>query len=192
MDVKEALEKRRAYRALGAFEVTDGVIKELAGAARLMPSCFNNQPWKFVFARSPEKLEALRASFSQNNDWARKAPLVIAAFARKEYDCVIKEREYYLFDLGMGVGALLLRAAELGLVAHPIAGFDPAAAKKALGIPDGDMIIALVIVGKKTEDLSALTPKQAEGEKARPPRLAPENVFAVDAYSEKLAARPQH
>ena len=115
-----------------------------------------------------------------------------AAFARKEYDCVIKEREYYLFDLGMGVGALLLRAAELGLVAHPIAGFDPAAAKKALGIPDGDMIIALVIVGKKTEDLSALTPKQAEGEKARPPRLAPENVFAVDAYSEKLAARPQH
>jgi nitroreductase len=192
MDVKEALEKRRAYRALGAFEVTDGLIGELAEAARLMPSCFNNQPWKFVFARSPEKLEALRASFSQNNDWAKKAPLVIAAFAGKEHDCVIKEREYYLFDLGMGVGALLLRAAELGLVAHPIAGFDPEAAKKALGIPDGNMLIALIIVGKKTGDLSALTPKQAEGEAERPARLAPENVFALDAYNDKLAAKAPH
>lgn len=192
MDVKEALEKRRAYRALGEFEVTDGVIGELAGAARLMPSCFNNQPWKFVFARAPEKLQALRAALSQNNDWARKAPLIVAAFARKDYDCVIKEREYHLFDLGMGVGAMLLRAAELGLVAHPIAGFDPDAAKKALGIPGEDMLIALIIVGKKTADLSGLTPKQAEGEGARPPRLAPENVFAVDAYNEKLAARPQH
>lgn len=190
MDVKEAIEKRRAYRALGPAEITDGLLAELAGAARLMPSCFNNQPWKFVFARSPGALAGLHACLSKNNDWAKKAPLIIAAFARKDHDCIVKEREYYLFDLGMGVGALLLRATELGLVAHPIAGFDSEAARLALGIPEGNTVITLIMVGKKTDDLSALTPQQAAAEPARPPRLAPENIYSADAYAEGLAVRP--
>src|SRR3989339_848341 len=100
MDVKEAIEKRRAYRALGPVEVTDGIIRELATAAQLTASCFNNQPWKFVFVRSEEALAKARECLSKGNEWAKEAPLIIAAFARKENDCVIKEREYYLFDLG--------------------------------------------------------------------------------------------
>jgi len=191
MHVKEALENRRAYRALGPAEITDALLAELAGAARLMPSCFNNQPWKFVFARSPEALGKLRGCLSKNNDWARTAPLIAAVFGRKDHDCVINEREFYLFDLGMGVGALLLRAAELGLVAHPIAGFNNELAREALGIPAGNLVITLLIIGKKTDDLSALTPQQAAAEPERPPRLAPENIYSVDAYDEKLAARPQ-
>ncbi len=191
MDVKEALEKRRAYRALGPAEITDELVKELAGAARLMPSCFNNQPWKFVFCRSAAALEKVHACLSKNNDWAKKAPLIIAAFARKDYDCVIKEREYYLFDLGMGVGCLTLRATELGLVAHPIAGFDNEKVREALGVPEGNMVITLIIVGRKIEDLSALTPQQAAAELSRPPRLALENLYAVDAYDDKLAAKPE-
>lgn len=191
MEVKEALEKRRAYRALGTAEITDALLAELAGAARLMPSCFNNQPWKFVFARSPEALEKLRSCLSKNNDWAKTAPLIVAVFGRKDSDCVINEREFYLFDLGMGVGALLLRATELGLVAHPIAGFNNELAREALGIPEGNLVITLLIIGKKTDDLSALTPQQAAMEPERPPRLAPENIYSVDAYDEKLAVKPQ-
>jgi len=56
MDVKEALQKRRAYRALGPAPIDKALMDELAGAARLMPSCFNNQPWKFVFVKAPEAL----------------------------------------------------------------------------------------------------------------------------------------
>lgn len=190
MDVKEAIEKRRSYRAIGAAEISDGLLAELAGAARLMPSCFNNQPWKFVFARSPEALEKLRSCLSKNNDWARTAPLIIAAFARKENDCVINEREFYLFDLGMAVSALLLRATELGLVAHPIAGFNNERAREALGIPGGNLVLTLIIVGKRSEDLAALTPQQAAAEPARPPRLAPENIYSVDVYAESLAVKP--
>lgn len=191
MDVKEAIQKRRAYRGLGPVPVDSALMDELAGAARLMASCFNNQPWKFVFARSPEALAKLHACLAKANNWPRTAPLIIAAFARKDYDCVIKEREFYLFDLGMAVSAMLLRATELGLVAHPIAGFDPEAARLALGIPEGNLVLTLVIVGKKTEDLSALSPQQAAAEADRPPRLALENIYSVDKYDEKLAAKPQ-
>ncbi len=190
MNVKEAIETRRAYRALGPVEVTDGIIKELATAAQLMPSCFNNQPWKFVFARSEGSLAKVKDCLSKGNDWAKNSSVIIAAFARKDYDCVIKEREFYLFDLGMAVSALVLRATELGLVAHPIAGFDNEKVRLALGIPEGNMVITLINVGKKIEDLASLTPQQAGGEAARPPRLALENIYSVDAYDEKLAVKP--
>lgn len=189
MEVKEAIGKRRSYRALGPADISDGLMAELAEAARLMPSCYNNQPWRFVFARSPEALARLHAALSKNNDWARRAPLIIAAFARKDNDCVIKEREYYLFDLGLAVSAMMLRATDLGLVAHPIAGYDPEAARTALGIPEGNMVMALLIVGKKSEDLSALTAWQAEAEPERPQRLGPGNIYSVDAYSEKLSVK---
>lgn len=192
MDVKEAIEKRRAYRALGPVEITDGLIKELATAAQLTASCFNNQPWKFVFVRSKGSLSKVHACLSKNNDWVKNASLIIAAFARKENDCVIKEREYYLFDLGQAVSALALRATELGLVAHPIAGFDNEKVRLTLGIPDGNMVLTLVNVGKKIEDLGALTPQQAAAETARPPRLALENIYSVDAYDEKLAVKVVH
>ena len=190
MDVKEAIEKRRAYRALGPVEITDGLMRELAAAAQLTASCFNNQPWKFVFARSPGALAKVHDCLSKGNDWAKKASLIIAAFARKENDCVIKEREYYLFDLGQAVSALALRATELGLVAHPIAGFDNEKVRLALGIPEGNMVLTLINIGKKIEDLGALNPQQAASETVRPPRLPLENIFSVDAYDEKLAIKP--
>lgn len=191
MDVKEAIQKRRAYRALGPVEITDELLRELGEAARLTASCFNNQPWKFVFVRSPEALAGVHACLAKHNDWVKKASLIIAAFARKDYDCVVKEREYYLFDLGQAASALQLRATELGLVAHPIAGFDNEKVRLALGIPEGNMVLTLINVGKKIEDKSGLTPQQAEVEDARPQRLPLENIFSVDKYDDKLAAKPQ-
>ena len=190
MNVKEAIDTRRAYRALGPVEITDGMIRELAAAAQLTASCFNNQPWKFIFVRSKDSLSKVNECLSKGNDWAKNASVIIAAFAKKENDCVIKEREYYLFDLGMGVSALLLRATELGLVAHPIAGFESEKVRLALGIPEGNMVLTLIIVGKKSSDMSSLTPQQAGMEAGRPPRLPLENIFSVDAYDEKLAVKP--
>ena len=188
--MKEAIEKRRAYRALGPVEVTDGTIRELATAAQLTASCFNNQPWRFVFARSKGSLAKVQECLSKGNEWVKNASLIVAAFARKENDCVIKEREYYLFDLGMAVSTMQLRATELGLVAHPIAGFDNEKVRQELGIPEGNLVLTLMIVGKKSADLSSLSPQQAGMEAGRPPRLPLENIFSVDAYDEKLAVKP--
>ena len=193
MTIKEALETRRSYRAFEPVEITDDIIKELATAAQLMPSCFNNQPWKFVFVRSKEALATVHATLPAANGWAKKASVIVAAFAKKENDCVIKEREYYLFDLGQAAGALQLRATELGLVAHPIAGFDNEKVRVALGIPEGNMVLVLINVGKKSADLEGLTPPQAAQETGpRPPRLPLENIYSVDAYNEKLAVKPVH
>lgn len=171
MDVKEAIEKRRAYRSLAPVEITDGLINELATSAQLAPSCFNNQPWRFVFVYDKDTLLKMRDALSRGNEWIHAASLIIAVFGKKEDDCDIKGREYYLFDIGMASGFIQLRATELGLIAHPIAGFNEDKVKDILGIPEEMKVITLIIVGKKSDTISeVLSEKQVGWEKERPER----------------------
>lgn len=172
MNVREAIEARRAYRSLVPVEITEGIISELATAARLFCSCFNNQPWRYVFVDDPEALSRMHEALSAGNEWARAASLIIAVFSKPDLDCLIKDRKYYLFDTGMATAALILRATELGLVAHPIAGFSPKKTREVLGIPEDMEVITLVIVGKHSDTISpVLTDKQAAAEKERPARI---------------------
>jgi nitroreductase len=184
MNIRESIDKRRAYRSLEKVEITDDAIQDLAGLAGMAPSCFNKQPWRFVFVRDTEQLQKLFDAVSEGNRWTRNASMFIAVFSQPDLDCIIKERKYFLLDTGMALGFLILRATEMGLVAHPIAGFDEGLVKKILEIPDEMQLITLVIVGKKSEILSPLlNDKQAKLEQQRPPRLAINTIAFIDRYS---------
>jgi len=185
MDVKTAIGQRRAYRSLESVEITEEVIRDLAGCARLSASCFNYQPWRYVFVYDQNILQKMHAALSPGNEWAQAASMIIAVFTKKEYDCVIKEREYYLFDTGMATAFLILRATELGLVAHPIAGFSPKKVREILGIPEEMQVITLVIVGRHSKTISPLlSDKQREAEKTRPERLPLERFIFFNRYNE--------
>ncbi len=174
MELSEAIERRRSFRALEKVNVSEKEIESLAYSANLAPSCYNNHPWKFVFVYGSESLNRMHEVLSKGNEWAKKASMMIAVVGKKEDDCVIGKREYYQFDIGMSTGFLMLKATELGLVAHPIAGYSPEKAKEVLKIPNDYEVITLLSVGKKTENLDGLSENQKESEKKRPERPAPE------------------
>lgn len=183
MNVKDVINTRRAYRSLESINISDELIKELAISAQLAPSCFNNQPWRFVFVYLPEMLQALQPALSKTNAWVQTASLIIAIFSRPEDDCRIRDREYYLFDTGMATAFILLRATELGLVAHPIAGYDEKQVKYILDIPEEMKLITLVVVGKHSETISQLlTETQAASERKRPKRLPLENFVHLNRF----------
>ena len=184
MDVEEAIDRRRAYRSLKKVDVDEELIDELGEAARLAPSCFNYQPWRFVFVKSEDKLKEMEEVMSSNNDWTKAASLIVGVFAKKEDDCVVKkEREYYLFDTGMATAFMILRATELGLVAHPIAGYDEEKAKEVMNIPDGYRLITLVNIGEHSDEPNELmTEKQKETEKERPERKPLEEFVFIDEF----------
>ena len=183
MNVIDAINARRAYRSLAPVAITEEIVRDLARCAQLAPTCNNNQPARFVFVWEPAMLEKMKAAFSKGNVWCQADSMVIAVFAEKDADCLIKDREYYLFDTGMQTAFLILRATELGLVAHPIAGYSPQLVREILGIPDTMQVIALVNVGKHSETISpALSPKQAEQETHRPERLPLEQVAFFNRY----------
>lgn len=184
MDVIEAIKERRSYRSLESVKIDEGVIKELAKSASLSCSCYNNQPWRFIFVKGEEKLNELYEVLSGGNKWAKNSSMIIAVFSKKKLDCVVKERIYNLFDTGMSVGMMLLRATEMGLVAHPIAGFNESEAKKILKIPEDFRLITLIIVGKHSEEIrDELSEKQAEVEKERPERMDFKEFAWIDSYS---------
>ena len=172
MDVIDTIKKRRAYRSLEPIKISEDLIQDLAGCIRLSASCFNNQPWRYIFVYDKEVLKSMHDALTPGNKWAKSASIIIAVFCKKEDDCIIYDREYYLFDTGMATAYLILRATELGLVAHPIAGFSPKKTREILGIPDDYKVITLVIVGKKSDKInSSLSEEQVEKEKKRPTRL---------------------
>jgi hypothetical protein len=64
------------------------------------------------------------------------------------------------------------------MIAPPIAGYDPLALKRELGIPSEYVVITMVIVGYLDEDTSLLSDKQKAIELARPERKpVGENFF---------------
>jgi len=186
MDVKQAIEQRRAYRSLDAVEITKELINDLAQCARLTASCFNNQPWRFVFVHDSKVLKHLHSALSKGNEWIHHASMIVAVLSKKDLDCVVKGREYYLFDVGMATAQMILRATELGLVAHPIAGFHEDKVKEILGIPEDITVITLVNFGKKRDELRPeLSEKQREWERKRPERLPLEKFVHINSYKKE-------
>ncbi|MBN2017811.1 MAG: nitroreductase family protein [Candidatus Cloacimonetes bacterium] len=185
MDFQELADNRRAYRSLEKCEITPELVDDLASTLKLAPSCFNNQPWQFVFVYDEPKLKEMHESLAKGNEWAQKASMMIAVFAKKESDCNIKIREYFLFDTGMATAYLILRATELGLIAHPIAGYSHKKVREILGIPEGNIVIALVIIGKKSDTLNPdLSERQKRDEKQRPQRKANELFVHHNIYKD--------
>ncbi len=186
MDVHQAIQERRAYRSLSPVEITDDLIEDLASRAQLAPSCFNNQPWRFVFVRSAEMLEKMHEALSSGNVWAHAASLIIAVFSKPEDDCIIRDRIYHQFGCGLAAGFLVLRATELGLVAHPIAGFSPKKTKEILSIPEEYQVITLIIVGKHSDKICpVLSDSQKAAEKKRPERKQLSEFAFIDRFGKR-------
>ena len=184
MELKDVISKRRAYRSLDPVEISNKQIEELAEAASLSASCFNKQPWRFVFVRNKQLLGEIFKALSKGNEWATKASAVIAVASQPDLDCIIAGREYFLFDTGMAAANLILRATDMGLVAHPIAGFKESMVKEMLNIPEEMTVITLVIIGRHSSKVSdTLSEQQKNWEVNRPERLKREEFFFIDSYT---------
>jgi nitroreductase len=186
MDVNEAIKGRRAYRSLDPVDIDNDLIQDLAEMVQITPSCANKQPWNFIFVKDKEVLKELFPALSEGNKWVEKASMIVAVFSKPEDDCMIKERLYYLFDTGMATAFLILRATELGLVAHPIAGFSETQAKEILKIPKQMRLITLVIIGKHSNEINpVLSDAMKLGEKQRPPRKDLDDFRFIDKYKKR-------
>jgi nitroreductase len=182
MEFDDVVKKRRSLRSFAPVDVSEAIIKELATAASLAPSCSNKQPWRFVFVRSPGMLERMLATLTPGNAaWATQASLIVAVWSKADLDCQIPDgRAYFEFDTGMASAFLMLAATARNLEAHPIAGFDAQAAREVLALPGDAEVITLVIMGGHSpKPSSALTDWQLKAESERPPRLPFEELATI-------------
>lgn len=166
---------RRAKRALSDRPIPRETAETLLRAAHLAPSCFNSQPWRLIAVDDPDILTAIKDAMPGANYWTKPSPLIVAVASRRDLDCTLSDqRDYFLFGCGMAVGNLMIQATAIGLIAHPIAGYKPAAVKEILQIPEDYVLITLVIVGRPG-DVHSLSDKHREIE------LGPRDRKPLDA-----------
>jgi len=183
MEVGEAIRIRRASRVFSDRPLEKEKVEALIEAMRLSASCFNNQPWRVTLCMGAEALPSIKTALSKGNVWATPAPLIMVISAKPPDDCQLGDkRDYFLFSTGLAVGQMELRATELGLVCHPIAGYDPLKAKQLLGIPEEYIVITFVIVGYPSADSAFLSDKQKAQEPARPERKPIGENFFLDKW----------
>ena len=92
-----------------------------------------------------------------NRQWASRAPLLVVAYSRREDDCILPDgRAYHQFDLGMAVMNLMLAATQHGLVARPMAGFEPEKAKLLFGLAEGEDPLVMLAIGHPSPDTDHL------------------------------------
>ncbi len=157
--------QRWSPRAFAADPIPADQLDALFEAARWSPSCFNAQPWRFVYAQEgPARERILGLLAEANRGWAQAAPVVGVLFARRRFAHNDQPNRWAGFDAGAAALALSLQAQELGLSVHLMGGFDAEGAGEALELPAADYeAMAAFVIGKRGE-AEALPAELAERE----------------------------
>ena len=149
---------RWSPRAMSGEELKHDEVMSLFEAARWAPSSYNNQPWRFIYARrnTPhwDKLFNLLIDF--NKSWCEKAALLGLICSLSVFEKNKKPSKTHSLDAGAAWENLALETSHRGWVAHGMEGFDYDKAKIDLKIPAEYEVLAMFAVGKKgrKEDLS--------------------------------------
>ena len=143
----EALAGRRARRAFDPRAVPAETQDLLWRAVSVAPSHGNVQSTRLLVAESEAVRATLLAALSEGNrNWAPAAPLLVALGSMPDHehaDSYGEERALWSFHAGIAAGNLMTQATALGLIAHPMAGFDEAGVRAAFGAP-GELRVLVV------------------------------------------------
>ena len=147
MLMKEIVE-RRSELVFKEKEVEEEKLSALIDAARWAPSCYNNQPWKFVFVSKKDKTrKEFEEALNLGNSWAKKAAYLVAVSANPKNDCESPAMSYFAYDSGMSVMSLAIQAVHEGLAVHQIAGYNSEKVSSALKIPSEEKLLVVFALG---------------------------------------------
>ena len=131
--------------------VTADQIKALSEAARLAPSCYNDQPWFFILCDRTTQPEAYKKVMNClvefNQGWAKNAPLLVVVLADSKFEKSQKLNRWGSYDTGAAAFSMALQAAHMGLMAHQMGGFDEDKIRKEFSIPSSVTPMAIMAIG---------------------------------------------
>ena len=144
----EAISDRWSPRSFEPRPVEPAKLRTLLEAARWAPSCYNEQPWRFIVAtREDAAFDRLANCLVEANHWAVNAPVLLLSIARTTFAKNGKPNRHAWHDVGLAMGILCVQTTALGLHLHQMAGFDPARACSEFAIPDGYEPVAVAALG---------------------------------------------
>ncbi len=164
-------------------QVTEEQLAACLEAARWAPSCFGEEPWRFVVVDRVEhetEWQLLLSCLAPKNQlWAKHAPLLIVAAAEPLFSHNSESNRWAEYDTGQAMICMSLQAEELGLVSHQMGGFHAEALKSALGMPEQLHVMSVTALGHQADAESAPEEFQAMEQAPRTRRPLEESVHAA-------------
>lgn len=141
---------RRSSRAMTGEDLSDTELMTLFEAARWAQSSYNNQPWRFVYAKkgTPYWNNLLDLLVPANKVWAKNAAVLIMVISHTLFEYNSKPSRTHTFDAGAALQNLALQGTSMGLVVHGMEGFDYEKARMVAEVPADYAVEALFAVGR--------------------------------------------
>lgn len=149
MTFLELAKKRRSVREYKNLPVEEEKLRQVLEAGRLAPSAGNRQPWYFVVVRDPETRRQVEEAYRAYPNFLKNPPptfLVVCGDHRRSW----RRRDGKDFcdvDVALAVDHMTLAAADVGLGTLWICGFDSLRCHKALNLPAGVEVLAILPLG---------------------------------------------
>jgi nitroreductase len=142
--------RRWSPRAMSGEPLTEEELLSLFEAARWAPSTYNEQEWRFLYARrdTPHWPQFFGLLVEGNQAWCKRAAVLVLVLARKTFARNGKPNPVHLFDAGAAWENLALQATAMNLVAHGMQGFDFEKARTSLRVPDHFAVAAMFALGR--------------------------------------------
>ena len=142
-----------------AFDINKIVTREqiisICEAGRWAPSCNGDEPWRFIIWDINHNKLAHENAFNclgvWNQKWVKNAPVLLVASANSKFRKDGKPNRWGQFDSGAASMNIYLQAVTLGLMAHPMGGFDKEQLRNEFNIPEQFEIMAMIAIGYQAE-----------------------------------------
>lgn len=156
-----------------ALDVQDAISNDdlyaVLEAARLAPSAFNEQPWRFIVGKRGEETfnEILNGLGEFNQMWAKNASALLLVAGTKQRSNG-EPHPSYQYDLGLAVSQGTFEAHHRGYVTHQMTGFNHDVMCKTFDLTTYEPVVVIAIGKQDSADI--LPEAMAEREKAQPSR----------------------
>ena len=138
-----------------AFDSTRAVpmadLLSILEAGRWAASSNNGQPWRFIVGAKPDDVATWEKLYSclldRNQVWAKNAPVLLLAVARKRFEYNEKENRWWQHDTGQAMANIAMEATAHGLHVHQMGGYNVDKAREVFQIGDDFEPMATAAIG---------------------------------------------
>lgn len=170
---------RWSSRCMNGEPISNEELHSLFEAARWAPSAYNNQPWRFLYAKkgTPYWDQFFNFLVEFNQSWCHQAAVLGLICSKTTFDKNHKPSRTHAFDTGAAWENFSLEGTARGLVVHGMEGFDYEKASALL--PKDFEVQAMFALGRpgKKESL----PKELL-EREKPSDRKPIHEFAFEGH----------
>lgn len=147
--IHDLITRRWSARAFSSKPVEKDKLLSILEAARWAPSSHNEQPWRYIVftTDNPERLKDAQTVLLDSNSFAKIAPVLMCAIAKKTYSNNGIYNRLHFHDLGAANENMFLESFNQGLIMHEMGGFDIQRAKEIFKIPNDYQVGIMIAIG---------------------------------------------